>query len=160
MKFQDPNNGQVLDGIEEARARFCRKRYSCDKCPINFPSVGCVFYCEKNPSKAAAMMGYEVVYGEHDEYCTRCKHEEGTMACVDCHIVNGKRSNYEKMVDEDNDFAYNDKVNHPKHYTQGEVECIDAIKSATIGLHGIEAYCERNQVPVPMEKEERKRRFG
>lgn len=33
----------------------------------------------------------------------------------------------------------NDNVNHPDHYTQGKVECIDAIESATTGLVGIEA---------------------
>jgi len=27
-----------------------------------------------------------------------------------------------------------DLVNHPNHYTQGDVECIDAIESAIIGL--------------------------
>ena len=32
-----------------------------------------------------------------------------------------------------------DNVNHPDHYTQGKVECIDAIESATTGLVGIEA---------------------
>ena len=32
-----------------------------------------------------------------------------------------------------------DNVNHPDHYTQGKVECIDAIESATTGLEGIEA---------------------
>ena len=26
-----------------------------------------------------------------------------------------------------------DNVNHPKHYTQGGIECIDALKAATIG---------------------------
>jgi len=34
-----------------------------------------------------------------------------------------------------------DKVNHPAHYTQGEIECIDAIEAATIGLEGMEAVC-------------------
>ena len=32
-----------------------------------------------------------------------------------------------------------DAVNHPAHYTQGKVECLDAIESATTGLIGIEA---------------------
>ena len=35
----------------------------------------------------------------------------------------------------------NDRVNHPAHYTQGGVECIEAIASATVGLEGIEAHC-------------------
>ena len=34
----------------------------------------------------------------------------------------------------------NDPVNHPAHYTQGEVECIDAIESA-LGRRGFEDYC-------------------
>lgn len=38
----------------------------------------------------------------------------------------------------------NDKVNHPSHYTQGCIECIDAIKAAVIGLNGIEAVCTGN----------------
>jgi hypothetical protein len=37
-----------------------------------------------------------------------------------------------------------DPVNHPQHYTQGEVECIDAIRSA-LGDDGFRAYC-RGQV--------------
>lgn len=32
-------------------------------------------------------------------------------------------------------------VNHPPHYTQGKVECIDALEAATVGLVGIEAVC-------------------
>lgn len=37
-----------------------------------------------------------------------------------------------------------DQVNHPGHYTQGKLECIDAIASATIGLDGFSAYCTGN----------------
>lgn len=33
-----------------------------------------------------------------------------------------------------------DPVNHPQHYTSGDIECIDAIKSAVNGLTGNEAY--------------------
>ena len=32
-----------------------------------------------------------------------------------------------------------DNVNHPSHYTQGNIECIDAIAEATKFLRGIEA---------------------
>ena len=38
----------------------------------------------------------------------------------------------------------NDNVNQPKHYTQGKVECIDAIESATCRLVGIMAVCVGN----------------
>lgn len=37
-----------------------------------------------------------------------------------------------------------DMVNHPAHYTQGGIECIDAIKAAVTGLTGIEAVCTGN----------------
>lgn len=39
-----------------------------------------------------------------------------------------------------------DNVNHPSHYTQGSIECIDAIKAATVGLTGIEAVCTGNAI--------------
>ena len=40
--------------------------------------------------------------------------------------------------------AVKDNVNHPSLYTQGAIECIDAIKEATKGLLGIEAVCTAN----------------
>ena len=40
----------------------------------------------------------------------------------------------------------NDKVNHPSHYTQGKVESIDAIESATTNLTGIVAVCTANVI--------------
>ena len=39
-----------------------------------------------------------------------------------------------------------DIVNHPSHYNQGGVECIDAIKAATCELQGIEAVCTGNTI--------------
>ena len=39
-----------------------------------------------------------------------------------------------------------DMINHPKHYTQGEIECIEAIKYINNKLHteGYEGYCLGN----------------
>lgn len=39
-----------------------------------------------------------------------------------------------------------DPVNHPAHYTQGGIECIDALAAATVGLTGIEAVCTSNAI--------------
>ena len=39
-----------------------------------------------------------------------------------------------------------DNVNSPAHYTQGGIECIDAIKAATVGLTGMEAVCTGNVI--------------
>ena len=39
-----------------------------------------------------------------------------------------------------------DNVNHPSHYCQGKVECIDALEAATTGLKGIKAVCTANAI--------------
>lgn len=39
-----------------------------------------------------------------------------------------------------------DNVDHPSHYTNGKIECIDALESATEGLQGIEAVCTANAI--------------
>ena len=39
-----------------------------------------------------------------------------------------------------------DNVNHPAHYTQGGIECIDALKAATCNLVGVEAFCTANAI--------------
>lgn len=53
------------------------------------------------------------------------------------------------------DKVSNDNVNHPKHYTQGSIECIDAIKAATVGKTGIEAVCVANVVKYLWRYEEK-----
>jgi hypothetical protein len=39
-----------------------------------------------------------------------------------------------------------DMVNHPPHYNNGKVECIDAMESATVNKKGIEAVCTANVI--------------
>lgn len=39
-----------------------------------------------------------------------------------------------------------DPVNHPSHYTQGGVECKDAIRAAVTGLEGYEAFITGNAI--------------
>lgn len=51
--------------------------------------------------------------------------------------------------------ATNDVVNHPSHYTQGGIECIDAITAATVGKTGIEAVCVANVVKYLWRYEEK-----
>ena len=48
-----------------------------------------------------------------------------------------------------------DMVNHPSHYTQGGIECIDCIKSATVGKAGIEAFCVGNAIKYLFRYEEK-----
>lgn len=39
-----------------------------------------------------------------------------------------------------------DMVQHPQHYNQGGIECIDVIKAATVGKTGIQAFCVGNAI--------------
>ena len=48
-----------------------------------------------------------------------------------------------------------DMVNHPEHYTQGGIECIDALKAATVGKRGIEAVCVANVIKYLWRYEEK-----
>lgn len=48
-----------------------------------------------------------------------------------------------------------DMVNHPAHYTQGGIECIDCIKSAIVGKVGIEAFCVGNAIKYLFRYEEK-----
>lgn len=48
-----------------------------------------------------------------------------------------------------------DNVNHPSHYTQGGIECIDAIKAATVGKEPMEAVCVANIVKYLWRYEEK-----
>lgn len=46
-------------------------------------------------------------------------------------------------------------VNHPSHYNQSEIECIDAMTAATVNKSGIEAICVSNVVKYLWRYEEK-----
>ena len=48
-----------------------------------------------------------------------------------------------------------DNVNHPSHYNQGGVECIDALKAATINKPPFEAVCVSNVIKYLWRYEEK-----
>ena len=48
-----------------------------------------------------------------------------------------------------------DMVNHPSHYTQGGIECIDALKAATVSKTGTEAVCTANAIKYLWRYEEK-----
>lgn len=61
---------------------------------------------------------------------------------------NAKAECYNKETDAD-------MVNHPSHYTQGGIECIDALKAATVSKTGIEAVCTANAIKYLWRYEEK-----
>lgn len=54
-----------------------------------------------------------------------------------------KLMNLKKAIDNE---LESDPVNHPSHYCQGGIECIEAIEAATKNLRGIEAVCVANVI--------------
>lgn len=52
----------------------------------------------------------------------------------------------DETIEENYTKVFGDMVNHPAHYTQGGIECIDALRAATVGLEGIEAVCTANAI--------------
>lgn len=61
----------------------------------------------------------------------------------------------ELVISVNDDRLTHDMVNHPSHYTQGGIECIDAIKAATVGKTGVEAVCVANVVKYLWRYEEK-----
>jgi hypothetical protein len=62
----------------------------------------------------------------------------------------------ENIENECCDIKHNvDMVNHPSHYTQGGIECIDALKAATVSKTGIEAVCTANAIKYLWRYEEK-----
>jgi hypothetical protein len=55
----------------------------------------------------------------------------------------------------DSKHVVKDNVNHPSHYNNGKVECIDAIESATVNKKGIEAVCVANVIKYLWRYEEK-----
>lgn len=62
---------------------------------------------------------------------------------------------YKWLKEIQNEAPANDVVNRPNHYTQGGIECIDALKAATVSKHGIEAVCVANVIKYLWRYEEK-----
>lgn len=71
-----------------------------------------------------------------DYPCSACKNTVATGS-EEC---NARPDMFEPATIQEPE-AENDVVNHPSHYTQGGIECIDAMKSA-FGASQLAAYCK------------------
>lgn len=173
MKIRDPKTGRIYEDINSALSSFCKIRgdnLTCKGCSFS-DKYSCAGWAWSNPAEAARLMGYEVVEDEPNEDIGnrwRMADDGDGIVCPNC----GK--DFCTMVYEPDEFKYcpncgkplmlpveysedvgdpatatdtpTDSVNHPEHYTQGGVECIDAIKAATAGLEGIQAFCAGNAI--------------
>ena len=82
---------------------------------------------------------------EHDG-CNGCESYYAESNELPCSICKGNVESSNPYYPLLNDFwkpagKQDDVVNHPTHYTQGSVECIDAMKSA-FGTAELAAYCK------------------
>lgn len=71
-----------------------------------------------------------------DYPCSACKN----TAVIDSEEYNARPDMFEPATIQKPE-AENDVVNHPSHYTQGGIECIDAMKSA-FGASQLAVYCK------------------
>ena len=98
-----------------------------------------------------------------DKFCDEC---HSCNSCLLEKFSGGVMCNFDKWPDDKLAIAYDhvyknmdenvpDMVNHPQHYTQGGIECIDALKAATVGKRGIEAVCVANVIKYLWRYEEK-----
>ena len=71
-----------------------------------------------------------------DYPCRECKN----TAVTDSEKYNARPDMFEPATNPEPE-AENDVINHPSHYTQGGIECIDAMESA-FGAAQLAAYCK------------------
>ena len=93
------------------------------------------------------------------KFCDECN---GCDVCLLEKFSGGVICDFDEWSDDKLAIAYDhvyknspDMVNHPKHYNQGGIECIDALKAATVGKRGIEAVCVANIIKYCWRYEEK-----
>lgn len=80
----------------------------------------------------------------HQHFCEECQLYRNATHCHSRATENEINENYErlfggsKMTD-----ISSDKVDHPSHYNQGDIECIDAMVAA-YGTEAVEIFCLLN----------------
>ena len=119
------------DEMVLALDKFCDEQKDCSCCLLEKFSDSCNFNRWSDDKLAIA---YDHVY----------KNSEARLD-------GGHLKNEEVKMDEN----VPDMVNHPKHYNQGGIECIDALKAATVGKRGIEAVCVANVIKYLWRYEEK-----
>ena len=60
-------------------------------------------------------------------------------------VVDTTGMNWTILDSHPQEFEHVDSVNHPPHYTAGDIECIDAIRAA-LGREGFVAYCRGSAI--------------
>ena len=118
---------------------YCDNRtFNCTDCPLSKKY-------DKETNKYTDT--YACVFDEmSDDMLNKCYNWYKELDQATCENAKDNCCNKEPNVD---------MVNHPSHYTQGGIECIDALKAATVSKTGIEAVCTANAIKYLWRYEEK-----
>lgn len=122
------------------------------ECPVPENSLVEVKYRDGTIRDAYKASGYIWANGYGDNETT-----DSDIIAYRLHLDINSRSNDDQLEQDLNECIDQDidVVNHPSHYTKGNIECIDAIESATTGKSGIEAVCVANIIKYLYRYEEK-----
>ena len=118
---------------------YCdNKTFNCTECPLSKK------YDKETDEYTDT---YACVFDEmSDDMLNKCYNWYKELNPAACENAEAKCCDKEPNVD---------MVNHPSHYTQGGIECIDALKAATVSKTGIEAVCTANAIKYLWRYEEK-----
>ena len=118
---------------------YCdNKTFNCTECPLSKK------YDKETDEYTDT---YACVFDEmSDDMLNKCYNWYKEIDQASCENAEDSCCNKEPNVD---------MVNHPSHYTQGGIECIDALKAATVSKTGIEAVCTANAIKYLWRYEEK-----
>lgn len=88
-------------------------------------------YCDSNDNDCREKNGYKCLFYKNDNVCNWADKTDNQI--YECFALVEARQ-------------HTDMVEHPAHYNQGGIECIEAIKAATVNKSGIEAVCVANVI--------------
>ena len=102
---------------------YCdNKTFNCTDCPLSK---------KYDKETDEYTNNYACVFHEmSDDMLNKCYNWYKELDQASCENAEGSCCDKESNVD---------MVNHPAHYTQGGIECIDALKAATVSKAGIGA---------------------
>lgn len=128
------------DEMVRTLAKFCDEQTGCSYCLLEkFSGEDYCDFDEWSDDKLA--IAYDRVY------------KDGEARLDGSHIDTTPHVKLPKEATESSNKS--DMVSHPRHYTQGGIECIDALKAATVGKRGIEAVCVANVIKYLWRYEEK-----
>ena len=123
---------------EETLNFYCNNIDDCDNCEL-------MKKYDRDTSEFTDQ--YSCIFHKmSDDMLDKCYNWYKELDPAACENVEAKCCNKEPDID---------MVNHPSHYTQGGIECIDALKAATVSKTGIEAVCTANAIKYLWRYEEK-----